>query len=78
MLQVTWPSATHSAGPPGGYLPVHRDCGRGEAMADDSAADDMLQIVNPLRIGTRRSHSALYVGSARNYPEGVFTHAETE
>jgi hypothetical protein len=38
--------------PPGGYLPVHRDCGRCEAIADDSAADDAAQIVNPLVSGT--------------------------
>ena len=34
------------------YLPVHRDCGRCEAIADDSAADDAAQIVNPLVSGT--------------------------
>ena len=40
MLHVTCPSAIQSTGPPGGYLPVHRECGRCEAITDDSAADD--------------------------------------
>ena len=53
-----------------------RDCGPGEGMAEDSAAAGEMQIINPLGIGTRRRHSALYVGRARNYPEG--THAERE
>ena len=37
MLQVMWPSASHSAGPPGGYLSFDRArrCG---AIADDPAA----------------------------------------
>ena len=55
MLQVTWPSASHSAGLPGGYLHVHRDCGRCEAIAHDSAAGDVMQIINPLGIGTSRA-----------------------
>ena len=50
MLQVRWPSAIHSAGPPGGYLPVHRS--RCVAIADDSAARDVTQIINPLWIET--------------------------
>jgi hypothetical protein len=39
-------------------LPVHRECGRGEAIADDSAAAAITQIINPLGIGTVRSYSA--------------------
>jgi uncharacterized protein (DUF983 family) len=44
--------ATHK---PGGYLPVQRECRRCEAIADDSAADDGAQIINPLGIGTLRN-----------------------
>ena len=44
MLQVTGPSASHSAGLFGGYLPVHRS--RGEAIAENSAANDVTQIIN--------------------------------
>ncbi len=47
MQHVTCPSAIQSARPPGGYLPVHLAC-RCEAIANDSAADDMMQIINPL------------------------------
>ena len=61
MLQVRCPSAIHSAGLPGGYLPVHRECGRGEAIADDSAAAAITQIINPLGIGTVRSYSASWL-----------------
>src|SRR5438132_2141908 len=57
MLHVTCPSAIQSTGPPGGYLPVHRECGRCEAITDDSAADDGAQIINPWWIGTVRSYS---------------------
>ena len=31
-------SASHSAGPPNGYLSVSRDCGPGEGMGDSAAA----------------------------------------
>src|SRR5215207_3467247 len=62
MLQVTCPSAIHSAGPPGGYLPVHRDCGRCEAIADDSAADDFYaNYQSPWAIGTRHSYCASWL-----------------
>jgi hypothetical protein len=60
-VQVRCPSAIHSAGLPGGYLPVHRECGRGEAIADDSAAAAITQIINPLGIGTVRSYSASWL-----------------
>jgi hypothetical protein len=51
--------AIHFAGVPSGNLSV--DCERRcEAIADDSAADDVAQIVNLLWSGTSRSYSAWY------------------
>ena len=41
-----------------GWVFVSRSCGRCEAIADDSAADDVMQIINPLGIGTATCHSA--------------------
>jgi hypothetical protein len=60
MQHVTCPSAIQSVRPPGGYLPVHLAC-RCEAIANDSAADDMTQIINPLGIGTRHSYCASWL-----------------
>jgi hypothetical protein len=37
---------------PGGYWSVRRDCGRCKAIGDDSAAGDVMQIINPLGGGT--------------------------
>jgi hypothetical protein len=37
-------------------LPVHWECGRGDAIPDESAAADIVQIINPLWIGTPASH----------------------
>jgi hypothetical protein len=45
----------------GRYLSVRRDCGRCEAIADDSAAAAITQIINPLGIGTVRSYSAAWL-----------------
>jgi len=59
------PSASHSAGPPGAYLSVRRDCDRCEVIADDSAVGDVMQIINPLGIGTAQSYSASWVSAAR-------------
>ena len=61
MQQVTCPLAIQSAGLPGGYLPAHREYRRREVIGDDSAADDVRQIINPLGIGTARSYSASWV-----------------
>jgi hypothetical protein len=47
--------------PPGGYLPVHRDCGRCGAITDDSAVDVIIQIINPLGIGTAQCYRASWV-----------------
>jgi len=41
---------------PSGNLSVDREC-RCEAIADDSAADDVTQIINPLGIGTAVTYS---------------------
>jgi hypothetical protein len=61
MLQVTWPSAIHSAGLPKGYLSVDRfRCG---AISDDSAAEGSTQIFNLLWIGTVGSYCASWVRS---------------
>jgi hypothetical protein len=56
MLQVTCPSAIHSAGLPSGYFSVDRECRRCEAIAEDSATDGEAQIINPLGIGTPVSY----------------------
>jgi hypothetical protein len=58
MLQVTWPSAIHSAGLPSGYLSVDR-AGRCEAIAVDCASGGVMQIINPLGIGTSTRHRTL-------------------
>jgi len=47
--------------PPGGYLPVHRDCGRCGAITDDSAVDVIIQIINPLGTGTAQCYRASWV-----------------
>ena len=50
---------------PGGYLPVCRDRGRCEAIAEDSAAGDVMQIINPLRSETAYGYSAWWVWTTR-------------
>jgi hypothetical protein len=45
-------------------LPVHRECGRGEAIADDSAAGGVMQIINPLGFGMATIYSMAWVWKA--------------
>ena len=59
------PSASHSAGPPRGYLRVHRDGGRCKAMADDFVADGVAQIIDPLWIGTAAGYRSSQVREAQ-------------